>query len=340
MVGLLEAFDGGADLDTALKNVLRTTPEDVDRDFEAYAKKLVESIAIEPRWSPSTLAGLRLSTDAKPGDDAAKKKLADDLASLAWGEWQAGRRVDAEQALRRCDSTGVELPRASFLRGEMALARGAREDAVRSWKRGLELGGDDFRVRMALGKLALQDGKLDEAEAHFKVAETLFPGYPETELAAELGLAQIAEKREKPDDLQRARERWLAWNEDYGFSSSLGDWHSAAGRFAEAAQAYERANETDPFRRKLHVAWAKALEGAARWSEAAREWDLATLVPKQLDADQPEPLSDTERADLLGHRALALAKAGHMDEAVKVANEALLLDRDNESAKQALATKP
>ncbi len=340
MVGLLEAFDRGDDLDRALSGVLHVTPEQVDREFEAFARELTKSIVIEPRWSPATVAHLRLSTDERPKNDAAKKKLADDLCSLAWGEWEGGQRVDAEQALRRLDALGVQSSRAQFLRAEMAAARGETELAQTCWKLGLSLGGDDFRVRMQLGQLAFAADHLDEAIEQFTRAEALFPGYPEKPFAAELGLAAVYEKQSKPDDVQAARARWLAWNDDYGFDFELAEWHAAAKRFEEASASFSRANETDPFRRKLHVEWAKVLEGLQHWSDAAREWRMALDVPAEFDPDQPEAPDAKARADYLGHGALCAAKEAKFDEAAKLAKEALDLDADNEAAKQALAIKP
>src|SRR6185295_18677198 len=39
MIRLLEAFDRGLDLDQAFDEVFHTTPEDVDRDFDAFVAK-------------------------------------------------------------------------------------------------------------------------------------------------------------------------------------------------------------------------------------------------------------------------------------------------------------
>ncbi|MCE9594904.1 MAG: hypothetical protein K8S98_12010 [Planctomycetes bacterium] len=338
MVRLLEAFDRGADLDQALKDVLGTTPEEVDREFEAYARGCVAGIAIEPRWSDGTLARLRIerSGDA-PKDPAARRAWGEDLCSIAWGEWQHGRRLDAQQTARRIDAAGLELPRACFLLGEIALSHDLDDGARVLYLRGLELGGEDFRVRMALAKTLMHEDKDEEAEKHFVAAEKAFPGYVERELAAEVGLSELYAKADRTDDSLRALERWLVFNDEYSFALKVAEWHAQAGRGKEACRLFERACEVDPFRRSLHVAWAEALESIADQAGAAREWRVACDVPPQFDADGAGPLEPKEHARLLGRSAKALAALGRQEEAAKTAKEALDLDPQCEDALAVLA---
>lgn len=336
MIRLLEAFDRGLDVDRAFDEVFATSPEEVDADFRAFVQRELGDISIEPRWNARTVARMSLQLPAQPPQDPAELAAwAESWTTVAWGWWQAGRQVDAEQALRRVDLTDRTPPRAMFLRGEMALSGGAPERAAEFFRLGLDAGGSDFRVHMALGRMALNDNDLEAARAQFELAEAAFPGYPETGLAAELFLAEVHGRAGETEAMHRARERWLAWNADeYAMRIELARWHAGAERAAEAERWYAESNEIDPFRRALHEEWGDVLSQLARHGEALREYRVAVAVPAEVDLDQPGPLSDEERAGLLAKQAGALLELGRATEAGFLVARALALDPDCALAKR------
>ena len=91
------------------------------------------------------------------------------MSTQAGGAWQARRRVDAEDALRRLRDAGLQGPRALFLQAEMALSEKDPREAIRLWRRGLKAGGEDFRVRVGLGRtlsgLGEEEAALEDAFA-------------------------------------------------------------------------------------------------------------------------------------------------------------------------------
>jgi tetratricopeptide (TPR) repeat protein len=335
MLRLLEAFDRGLDLDRAFGEVYGATPEQIDREFEAFVRAQLQGIAIEPRWSPTTIAKLRLGLAREaPADAAELESWKDGWCTVAWGWWQTGRQVDAQQALRRVTAVGEPPPRALFLRAEMALAAGDDAGAREAYLAGVDAGGRDFRARMALGRLALQDDDLEGAVEHFQAAEALFPGYPDKPLAAELFLAETLGRLDRTDEMYRARERWLAWNADeYAMRMELARWHAREARPQEAVRWFEEVNEIDPFRRALHVEWGEVLEALERYEEALREFRVALLVPVDLDLDQAGPPDDEERARLLTAQARMLGKLGRKVESAATAAQALELDPQNDEAR-------
>ena len=201
LVHLLEAFDRGLDLDQALGEVFNATPEELDERFAQFVDLQLAPLHIEPRWSPTRLARLQLELEPKPPENAAaRERWVDATVSLAVGRWQNGSRVDAEQMLRRLDGAGAKSPRALFLRGEIALATLDKAQAKALWREGLDLGGEDFRVRFALARMAQDEGDFKAAEMHYLAAEKAFPGYDEGPLSAELALAALYKKTDRPDD--------------------------------------------------------------------------------------------------------------------------------------------
>lgn len=347
MVRLLEAFDRGLDLDQSMAEVFGLTPDEIDRNFAAFVDRELEGLHLEPRWREERVALTRLSLGRRPptqpAERAAWRSAWVDVGFAAWG---AGRRVDAEEALRLCESDlggGADrVPaRAAHLRGVIAAAGGDVAKASQHWRDFLAQGGEDFRVRMTLGELALKEGEIARAREHFERAEASFPGFPEAQLAAELGLAKLLESEGDREGAVAARRRWLSYNADDGeLRLELARWYAERGEHADAAALFAEANEVDPFQRQLHSDWGDSLAALGRNEEALREFEVALLVPAELEKMPSEPLSAAERADLLGRSAAQLVSLGRLDEARARAQEALALDPACKSALGALERIP
>ena len=338
LVQILEAFDRGRDLDGAFEEVLGLSPEEVDVRFLRFVDEKISDLKIEPRWGPRVLAKLRLETPREaPAGDRARAQWQDALTTIAWGSHQAGRVVDAEDALRRLREAKLAGPRACFLMGELALSAEDPRGAVRLWRKGLEMGGEDFRVRVGLARLLDRFGEEEEALEQLARAEEVFPGFEDPGLSAELVAAGIHAEAGRDDDAMAARERRLAWDAgDYSTRRSLASWHAAKGRHAQAAELLRQANEIDPFSQSLHVEWARALSEEQRWDEALKEWSVAQKVPAALNLDGPEVMSDGVRAECLAGEAVALNELGRKSEARERAAEALGFDPGCEVAEELL----
>ena len=340
MVKILEAFDRGLDLDAAFAEVYRTTPEELDRDFEAFVRALTKDLAIEPRWGASAAAKAKAGLSReRPRPDAGPEKLAawaDSWCTVAWHAWQSGKKIDAQEALRAIQALDPQPARAQFLRGEIALKDGDRDEAMRLWEAAL-LTGEDFRARVAVGVLARDNERFEDAERHLLAAEKAFPGFDDPSLSAELNLAKLYEATEREDDAMRAVERHLAWDAgDLEGRRKVAAWHAEAKRFTEAARLLREAIEIDPFLREVHKACGDALRAAGRHEEALAEYTVGILVPPDLDADEPGEAEDEERAEWLGLQAACLQALGRTAEAVERARAALELDPDCAVAKETL----
>jgi Flp pilus assembly protein TadD len=328
LVHLLEAFDRGLDLDEAFGEVLKQTPEDVDRAFKQYVEELTADLKIEPRWDGGRIGRMRLTlAPAPPADKAALERWCEDWVTVAVGSFQQGRRLDAEEALRHLGPLEAQHPRAALLRGEMALAARDDKQAVEWYQKAFAAGGDDFRARIALATLLKNSDKPDEALAQARAAEKDFPGYPEKELNAERLEAALLTGKGETDAAMEAIEKWLDCESgDFDGRIAAAAWHMQKGRPEKAAARLDEANQIDPFRRKLHEAWADALVACKRWEEALREYHIGPVVPAEMDADKVPEMGDGEKAKWMAKEAMCLRELGRNAEAKAKAEKALELD--------------
>ncbi len=376
IVRLLEAFDRGADLDTALDDVYGKTPEELDVAFRAFAQRELGDLAIEPRWSPDNTFRRRFRLTRTPPEDAIERAAwTDEWSRVAWGAYWARDLVDAGEALRLAATGGELPPRGLFLRGELRLTAGDRAGARKAFEAGFAAGGEDYRARMAYAAILIQDGESKDAEEHFLAAERAFPGYEEERFSAELRLADLYEAQGREDEANAARLRWLGYNAgNYTERIAVGEWAAAKGDFETAARLFQEANDVDPFRRHLHFAWGVALYSLERYEEALREFDVGWILPQELDGDvliarglgadpsaepgdqlidlaslgTPErPTGEfllqrwaSERPLLLGYTALTLVELERFDEAEVYIADALAMDPDCEPALRAKERLP
>lgn len=338
MVRLLGAFDRGLDLDAALQESFGTTPEALDRDFEAWARAHVAALHVEPRWSGEFVQRAAIGLAKKlPKDAATRDAWQDRWVTQAFGAWQRGRKVDAQEALRVARRHPTVNPRALLLTGEMALASGERDAAIQSYRAAIAAGRDDYRARMALASLARDAGDDDEVLVELQAAEKLFPGWDDVDLSAELALADLHASKDREDESMAARERWLGWNAgDATRRRAVAAWHVENGRLDRAITLFAEANEVDPFLRGLHRAWADALRAAGRHAEALREYRMTLAVPAELDVDDTSEWTPEKTAEVLALQAASHEELGDKAEALARAREALALDPDAKLAHEVL----
>jgi tetratricopeptide (TPR) repeat protein len=306
MVRLLEAFDRGADLDGALREVFAVTPEELDRRFTAKVDEVLENLAIEPRWSPESTFRRRFGLARQPpAEGAGREGWAREWCRVAWGTWIQGKALDAEEALRLASSAG-DLPASGhFLRGEMLLGQTRAADAREAFEAGFAAGGEDYRARMALGSLLARAGEHEQALRQFRAAERAFPGFDSPHFSAELEQARIYDQLRDEASANQARLRWLAWNSgNYPVRVKVAEWLVREGRTDESLDLWREANEVDPFRRHLHLSWGRALASLGRHEEALREFRVGLAVTLELDGDvvqgSLENLSREQVSELTG----------------------------------------
>lgn len=290
MVDFLEAFDRGLELDAALGVAYGLTPEELDAAFLEHCEAVVAELHVEPRRDPDAARVLSFRLGAKPpADEVVAAEWADGWCTVAWSAWQDGRRIDAEEALRRVKAAGLEPVRGELLRAELALAAGDTQAAAELFDGAFARGGEDFRARMARASLAGMSGDREVLLENLLAAEADFPGWDEPGLSAELALAQYYDEEGDEAAAMAARERWLRWNSgDVKTRLAVARFRLERGASGDAEAAlglFTGAVEVDPFRAALHQGRGEALMALGRWAEAVAAFETALLVPPELDAE-------------------------------------------------------
>ena len=341
LVRLLEAFERGQDLDQAFRSCLQTTPEQFDRDFEAWARAHTAALKVEPRLTQATAAKLRASLPAKPPTEAAARAAwADGWISVARASFAAGKRIDAEDALRRVKAVEPEPARAIQLRAEIALQQDDDDKALELFLAAFAAGAEDYRARFTAAKLLDASGDKDAAIQQLEIAAQVFPGWDDASLSAELELGERWHEKGDEEKALEARERRLDW--DAGalpLRLQVAKAWMERGRAERALVRLEEALEIDPFVRSIYSDLAAAQEAVGDHEGAARSWRLVQKVPAELDALDQSPADDATRAGWMGREARALARAGRVAEAHAKAREALELDPGQAAAMEALEYK-
>ncbi|MGH2706358.1 MAG: tetratricopeptide repeat protein [Actinomycetota bacterium] len=257
------------------------------------------------RFAEALTLGKRAATVA-PHDASAQGVLVDALNEL-------GRYDEALTATQRMVDIKPGLPglsRVSYareLRGDLPGAIEAMTQAVVAGGSGENLA----YVQVLLGNLLLLDGQSGAAAAQYAEAERSFPGFP----AAAAGQARVAVARGRWSEAAELLGRVVRVQPQPEYAIAHGDALTAAGRPAEAADAYELVGVIA----KLFVANGVNLD-----------LDLALF-----DAEQHPGEGAVARArralrarpGVLGHDALAwnLFRVGRLDEAQRESARSLRL---------------
>ena len=320
-----------------------TTPEELDRDVRrASSTRARAGLAIEPRWTRRGVARAALRARARAAGGRRGARALGRRLVHAW-PGAPGRRAQRSTPRRRCGCVAARpscAPRARSSCAARSRSRAGDRDggAQASGRRGFERGGEDYRARMALGRLLLERGRArGGAEQHFRPPSATSPASTSRELSAELHAGRSSTtQQERTEDAHGARaSAGSAWNAgDYALRVQV----AALARRERPPRARGRAsvreaNEIDPFRRDAAPSTgARALAALGRHEEALREFDVgAGRAARELDA-----ASSAGRAPARS-RCAELARparggawpgSGGTEEAAAAARAALELDPD------------
>ncbi|HED64449.1 MAG TPA: hypothetical protein ENJ09_02730, partial [Planctomycetes bacterium] len=86
MVRLLEAFDRGADLDTAFDEVFGKTPEEVDAAFLEFVDAKLAGLRIEPRWSREVTFQRRFQL-SREAPEQGRREWQEQWCRVGWGSY-------------------------------------------------------------------------------------------------------------------------------------------------------------------------------------------------------------------------------------------------------------
>lgn len=190
-----------------------------------------------------------------------------------------------------------------FLFGEALLTQSKKAEAYEQYAKGIGLGAEHPEYRHAAGTLAADLGKLDDAEAHFMVAQRLEP----TNAKYPLFLGQVQRKMGKTDAARASLVTAAKIDPDLAIAwGSLAGIALDEGRPSVALGYIEKARRIEPARIEWRLIEAKALRRDAKPKQAA---ELLYALPEN------ERAAD---ANVLAELALCLGLMEQPGEAAKM----------------------
>jgi Flp pilus assembly protein TadD len=290
-----------------IEEVLEVTPDQFDSKFESW---LADRYLNFKRQLTVDLASI-------PSADELEQKLKDDpddgrmWAQLAIAHYRGGDVANADVAMTQATSHAGGDPRVHAIAALYYYERGRVKDAYHHGIAVLDAGADSYDLRFLLGSAALQTEDVESAEVHFLAATTLWNDGKE----AWNGLARVARARNDEELAARAQAHLFMLDQnDPQIARQRVESARKSGDWSVALQAARRWVDINPTDSRAAEALIDAARQTGELDRAVDGWELlAVLRP-----------SDSE--DILLGAIEELARAGHADEAQRLARRA----RDND----------
>ncbi|HEY1586109.1 MAG TPA: hypothetical protein VGH63_10520, partial [Polyangia bacterium] len=279
----LAMFGEGKDTAQVIPAITGMSVKAYDAAFEADLRarlKPYENNFYVKASDISDVEGLRDEIAEHPTDARAKGRMAMALVKAQRGE-------EAEKLIAQAMST-VARPREIFLAAaELDLARKDRAGAKKMLHDLIDqLHGDGYDARLWLGKIAVDEGNLEEAKAQLALAKGFDPDSAEPYVLlakALLKTDQDAAVRE----LEKAAELEVM---DGSIPKALVEIYEKKQRWADVVRVARLSQFIDPYDFDVHASMEKALTALGRRDEARVEARLK-LESAALKAGGPPPPS-------------------------------------------------
>ena len=227
-----------------------------------------------------------------------------------WARLAALRQTsgdDAKSPLDKALEQGGDDPRVQYVAAMLYAGRGDVRRAYRHGRRSLDRGGEDYRLRVHLGKLALQLERPRDARIHLKAAVQLYPDGG----AAWKALRRLAETTDDAKLERRALRRLFELDQtDPRIARAYTEQAIEREAWTRALDGIERWLAIQPFEPDLHRARAKVELENGQTSPARESWNL--LVE----------LRSTSKPELLGAAARQFQSYGYDEIASEFADRA------------------
>ena len=258
---LLNAFRDGLDTAAALQRVCKVDKDAFEKGYKAYVTDVVKAIPSPQKKAadkPMTLAELEAAHDKDPDDADVAARLAD----------QYSRRRRAADARRLAEKVLADRPghaMASIVKARLLAAAGDDDEARQVMAAAVRANPDDFRLVLALGRMAA------EAKDWARAAEQFEKGRKAAPLDSEwlpMLIAVYTESGEKDKLADVLREQVGNDPDDLKSRQALATLLLETKKYAEAEQVARDAIRIDVTDADAQKALLDALEGQNKADEA------------------------------------------------------------------------
>jgi tetratricopeptide (TPR) repeat protein len=319
----------GDDLGTAriVKKVSGMEAELFEKAFQEWLwKSLLSEVKCQPFYDADKKRELMAEANRNPDDLGA-------LLKAAWACLRNGKTVDALYFLNKVKRIQSDHGLGALLRGEIAFQKDDVERSEKYYLQAIEAGVEDLFAYRNLGMMARGKGEVEKAIEYLEKAKACFPSYIGP-ASPRMALLEIFSKEKREDEAVREMEGLLSQGlQDINLFIKVGRHYVDKNMPDKAAPIIEAAIHMDPFRRDVHVFFARELRKLSRHGKALEELDMAlgleTGPEGHFTPEDPEFMTGITAADIHAEKGANLLALGDRDAALKEVEKALAFDANH-----------
>lgn len=262
---MVERFETDLRTEKVIANVLEVEVEEFDKRLREWLGRQFMN------FEQQLLVDLRGFPPVQQLKEQGGEKDGYYWAQMAVGRLRAGDKAGAKAALERALSRDGDDPKVHFVAMELYNALG---ETLKAWKHGnkvLELGGEDYALRVRLGRLARMRENLTAAEVHLDAAVQLWEDGAE----AWKQLASLAESRDDREMRRRAMRRLFELDQTSPQAArAWTEMNVEQERWEQAWAGVDRWISIQPFEPEVHRARVEIAMQLKRPKAAAESWTL------------------------------------------------------------------
>jgi len=316
---------------------------------EEATKHFQEGVAHsgEGAWQKA-IASFTAALDIDPAHTKAAIEIA--RCHVTLGRWS--RAVDAWKQVLGTTPTPTEARDATTSWADAYRSAAVYHPALRAYDRALELAPDHAPALAGRGETLRLLGRYQDAHEAFGAALSVSPG----SRVAQLGMGACLNAMGRFAEAAPYWETALAGDPESGFATHglrealLGLEDDVTGAPAPTTPSHPAVMASEELAASIHFSWGRALDDDGRWAEAAQAFEkalekkpdwvdcamaLATAWSEAGDAEaclaawDVAVSIDSARPDVIRGRAQALRSADRLPEALRAWDQALELEADN-----------
>ncbi|KAF0245434.1 MAG: hypothetical protein FD180_1657 [Planctomycetota bacterium] len=331
-VEMLKMYGEGKDTPTVFETALGVTPDQFDDRIRAWIGEWLKSaqLRLPVRATEAEAKKLQAAIEDNPMDADAMGKLARILDEV-------GQKADAEMLAKKAlkvDESNIDA--LIVMAKSMGTAEKRRFDkSAELYQKAIDGGAKDFQTRWQHALMLCKAEKWDEAIKALEDAKATFPRFIGSD-SPYTKLIEIYESRKDEDNKLKQMEQVLAIDHDtFKLRLDAAEIYKKRGDREKLVKTLESAIFIGVFDTRLHAYLGRAYRDGEKWERSGHEFKCCVLLLQEAEKSEPGKWGK-KIGEFQSEQAQCSAKLGKLEDARKLAKEAILADPENALARKIL----